>query len=324
VPLLREDFKRLTTKNTDLSSWLRDNYAFSAPPEISLLRAYTNDVYQVVTAESRCILKVYGLSWRSEDEVRYEIALHQHLDRQGLAVARPLARDGQDFVRRFATPQGSRLAVLFEHAAGEKPVPPFTPALYVLFGEAIGRMHALSDTFSTTYRRKPLDLDALIDQPLRVILPALADRRADGAYLRGLGTRLGEKINRLAALGLDWGPIHGDATLDNLHVVENKSIILYDFDSGGPGWRASDLQGWAIGLPEYQEKYAAFLHGYRRVREIREQDIEASGYLHLAWEVWGMQVDLQNRVFAQGPEAVQGYLSKQITSLQERETFLPM
>ncbi len=176
--------------------------------------------------------------------------------------------------------------------------------------------------FTSGYPRESINLEYLVDRPLRVILPLLANRHPDSAFFLRLANKIKNKISELSETGLDWGPIHGDATLDNLHTLEDKQVILYDFDSGGPGWRASDLQGWAVGHPEYQERYAAFLSGYRQVREIRDQEIEASWYLTLAWDIWGMKVDIENRVLDKGQDAIDRYLTDQIEWIRERDQFV--
>ena len=306
----------------ELSTWLQTNYDLPPLPEISLLRSYTNDVYRVTSSEGKYVLKIYGASWRSEDEIKYEVELLNHLDKEGLSVAKPIRGTKNEIVKRITTGLGDQFAVLYEYAAGEKPEVPFSNQLYFLFGEAIGRMHELSKTFTSGCVRKKIDLEYLIDQPLQVILPLFERRSQETTYLRILGDKIKSQINELSKRGLDWGPIHGDATLDNLHVVENKKVILYDFDSGGPGWRASDLQGWAIGYPEYQERYDSFLNGYRQVRAVNDQDIEASWYITLAWDIWGIKIDLENRVLKRGQAAANTYLTEQIEWIREREKFL--
>ena len=107
-------------------------------------------------------------------------------------------------------------------------------------------------------------------------------------------------MNELDRYGLEWGPIHGDATLDNLHVTDDGQIILYDFDSGGPGWRASDLQGWAKNDTEYDGQMENVQEGYRSIRELKEVDLQAAPLLHLSWEIWGIKVDLEQRILKQG------------------------
>ncbi|MBO0783598.1 MAG: hypothetical protein J2P37_32710 [Ktedonobacteraceae bacterium] len=124
-------------------------------------------------------------------------------------------------------------------------------------------------------------------------------------------------LSRLEAQGLDWGPIHADATLDNLHVTADGQIVLYDFEEG-PGWRAADLQGWAFHGQEHQEKWNAFQQGYQEVRPLRSADLEAAPYLTLVWDIWGIPVDLDRRVLHQGHEQVKIYLDEQLNNIKAR------
>ncbi len=143
------------------------------------------------------------------------------------------------------------------------------------------------------------------------------NERAFSISSKGFARRFESYMER----GLDWGPCHGDLTLDNLHISDDGQVVFYDFDSGGPGWRAGDLPGWAKVHPEISEaemRAQAFLRGYQSIRPLSDADIEAAPYLYLAFEVWGMEINLQNRVLAQGRDAVQLYLASSIASLQLR------
>ncbi|HEU0164281.1 MAG TPA: hypothetical protein VFQ54_04500, partial [Thermomicrobiales bacterium] len=113
-----------------------------------------------------------------------------------------------------------------------------------------------------------------------------------------------ERIHELAGAGLDWGPCHGDATMDNFHVDDCQRIVWYDLDSGGPGWRAGDLQGWAAIEPDAASLWDAFLRGYREVRPLDPREIEAAPYISAAFELWGTAVDLDRRSIHQGEAAV--------------------
>ncbi len=301
-----------------LSAWAATHFGLTPPVDCRLLRSYTNEVYAVTSKDERFALKIYGQGWRTEDEVRYEVALLRHLSAKGMRVAAPAIRDADDdAVKITDTEIGSRFAVLFEYAPGAKPEPPFTPQLYEAFGRAVAQMHALSDDFTTEHQRIPLDLNYLLDAPLALALPLVA-KPEDWAFLVDIAAQVQEKITSLARAGLDWGPIHGDATLDNLHVTPNGEIILYDFDSGGLGWRAADLQGWAAHNAEYSSKRKAFQKGYARVRPLNAADLAAAPYLTLAWDIWGLKIDLDHRILAQGRERTTQYLEEQVAFIRER------
>jgi Ser/Thr protein kinase RdoA (MazF antagonist) len=95
-------------------------------------------------------------------------------------------------------------------------------------------------------------------------------------------------------------------------------VFLYDLDSGGPGWRAADLQGWAAHNPEHREKWEAFLSGYSTIRPVTAADLLAAPYLDLAWDIWGIKIDLDNRILRQGRERTRAYLSEQVALIRER------
>jgi Ser/Thr protein kinase RdoA (MazF antagonist) len=305
----------------DIARWVAASYDLARPLACELLRSYTNDVYRVQSPDGRFIFKVYGRGWRTAPEVRYEVSLTRHLADRGLAIASPIASTRGEFVQEIGRAEGCRSAVLFEFASGVKPAPPFTPQLYHAFGRAIARMHALSDDFVTHHPRRPLDLRCLIDEPLTLTRP-LIERTEDRMLLEDASRRVKERMAELAGESLDWGPIHGDATLDNLHVTADGGIILYDLDSGGPGWRAADLQGWAAGHPEYQERWQAYLDGYASIRPIRPADLRAAPYLTVAWDIWGLKIDLEQRILKQGREQLRTYLREQMARLRERVAVL--
>src|SRR4051812_2347700 len=154
----------------ELGQWSAESYGLARPVRCELLRSYTNDVYSVQSPTGRFVLKVYGRGWRTAAEIRYEVALTQHLAARGVPIARAVATPCDEFVHEIGTGDDCRSAVLFDHAPGVKPQPPFPLALSRAFGEAIGQMHAFSNDFKTEPPRRPLDLDCLLDEPLALSL----------------------------------------------------------------------------------------------------------------------------------------------------------
>jgi Ser/Thr protein kinase RdoA (MazF antagonist) len=176
-------------------------------------------------------------------------------------------------------------------------------------------LHHAADDFASPHTRCHLNTNLLLELPLELAAPLIANPE-DRNFLIGFVDQLGRWIHALAERGLDWGPCHGDLTLDNLHVTNDHGIVWYDFDSGGPGWRACDLPGWAAMTPAAAPLADAFLRGYQAVRPLDPINVVAAPYLYVAFEVWGIRIDLQNRVLPQGERAVQNYLSGAIGNLQ--------
>jgi Ser/Thr protein kinase RdoA (MazF antagonist) len=70
---------------------------------------------------------------------------------------------------------------------------------------------------------------------------------------------------------LDYGIIHNDLTLDNVHLDGDK-LTVFDLDSAGECWRSSEP--W--GVKGYSEDYfQAWVEGYRSVREFNSDNENA-------------------------------------------------
>jgi Ser/Thr protein kinase RdoA (MazF antagonist) len=303
-----------TVESTFLMGWLVERYNLEGPIICQLLRSYTNDVYLVQAANRRYVLKVYGKGWRTEAAIRDELALLEHLDVRGVRVATPAAPAN---IQTITMSGQEHYAVLFDYAPGIKPQPPFTNDLYYVFGQAIALMHAAADSFVSSPARHVLDLGHVVHAPVAMVLPLLKEPD-DRKFLLRLSQTLQERIDTFAAMILDWGPIHGDATLDNLHVTEDGGIVLYDFDTGGPGWRAADLQGWTVQSADYTQFGEAYRQGYSQIRPLASINWEAAPYLIVAWDIWEFQFDLERRILEQGPEQTTIYLQSQMAHLRKR------
>jgi len=307
--------------NSELIPELLSQHYGLKNPHYELIRSLTNYVYRVNTATERFILKIFSDTWRHYEDVQYEIALLEHLSNKGLRVANALPTKNGDKIVRLSRDSEDCYMVLFEYVAGVKPQPSFSNELYASFGKAIAQTHEFSNDFNAPVHRQPLDLEYLIERPLALTAPLLP-HAADRQFVDDVAQKTKAKISHLAARGMDWGPIHGDATLDNLHITTDNQIILYDFDSGGPGWRATDLQGWAKNRPEYADKWLAFQAGYKSIRDLKAVDLEAAPYLATAFILWGFQNALGSRVSQQGPAKVQAYLAVALHDLRERASYI--
>lgn len=280
-----------------VASLVASSYALGNAVECRCLVSRTNDTYLVTAEHDHYVLRVYGLHARSLTEVLFEVDLLNHLADKGVPVARPVPRSDGDFVSIVAVPEGYRYAVLFTHAPGDPPPWPPDPAYYRPYGRAIAAIHRGLDDFSSPHPRAPLDLDHLVDRPMRAILPLLAHRPRDAAYLQRLS---GAVKGRVVALSpaMDWGGCHGDPQGANCHATADGVVTFFDFDCCSFGWRAYDLATfrWTVEVNHADEAlWREFLIGYGEGRDVGDADLQAVPYLVAIRHIWWMGARVAGR-----------------------------
>jgi Ser/Thr protein kinase RdoA (MazF antagonist) len=293
-------------------------YAIGAVRACVPLQHNLNDTYLVDATTGRYVLRVsqaeraIGYSWRTREDLLFELDVLQHLSRKGVPVATPLVQRDGACASAVQAPEGIRHLVLFTYAPGEPLTPPKqTEPLARGYGGAVAALHAATEDFSSPHPRFALDLDFLLAKPLDVVQPYLAHRPADWRSLCALGTAVTERLAPLQARGLARGVCHGDAQGGNAHRTPDGTITLFDFDVCGIGWHAYDIAvfcwGAALGrvrlgwdAQTVDRLCVAYLSGYQERRPLGLADREAIApcvllrqfwYLGMEagnWETWGI------------------------------------
>jgi Ser/Thr protein kinase RdoA (MazF antagonist) len=276
-----------STLATDaLAVRLEAGYELDAVTACRFLHRGLNDSYLVETANGRYVLRVYRAGWRTPDEIAYEIAALEHLGRKGVPVALPVRRRDGAAIDWLPAPEGSRAAVLFTHAPGRELDGSVEDSRR--YGRAVASVHRATDDFAPEHARFSLDLDHLLTEPMAAIRPFLCHRPVDLDFLETVASGLARRIAALPAGEMDRGFCHGDFHGDNAHIGE-RAVTLFDFDCCGPGWRAYDIAvfRWRWGDDEKgNERWAAFLEGYRSLRPIGERDLAAVPLFVAARAIW--------------------------------------
>ncbi|MFC4456677.1 phosphotransferase enzyme family protein [Deinococcus sonorensis] len=304
-----------------LAAHLETHYGLTGPVSCEFLAGGVNDTYLARTTTGPVVYRLYRRHWRTAPEVAWEIALLAHLRRHGVAVSVALPdRTGAD-QQWVSVAEGSRLGALFSFAPGrelhwkeERDVR--------CFGASVATLHDAMDAFDDPGGRFHLDLEHLIDTPLATVLPFLADRPDDAAYLAALGARTRARLEDLAAHGLTEGTCHGDLHGGNVHVAD-EVCTHFDFDCGGRGWRAYDVAvfWWSLSLGNKPDSlWEAFLDGYGRAR-LTPADWSAVPWFVVARCVWllGLHAGLRPRVGA-AYFSGQGYWEHLLNFLRTWET----
>jgi Ser/Thr protein kinase RdoA (MazF antagonist) len=220
-------------------------------------------------------------------EIAYELELLAHLAAKGVPVSLPISGHDGALVRPLAAPEGTRHLVLFAYARGtplswDKEEPTYRA------GQLLAAIHAASDDFTSPYARFRWDLEYMIDMPLAAIRQFLSHRPEDWRYLEGLATRLRARVLAAAEAGLDWGICHGDLAGKNIHVAEDNTLTVFDFDNCGSGWRAYDLAVvlWGMMYLTNSTIWASFLRGYTEVRRLAAVDLAAVSLFCAISHLW--------------------------------------
>jgi Ser/Thr protein kinase RdoA (MazF antagonist) len=279
-----------------------------------LLRSLVNDVYQVRAPDRRYVLKLYGAGpehW-SIGEVVWEQELATHLASSGVEVAAVVPLTDGRLAGEVAAPEGPRPFALTEFVEGAKPRPPYDDELYRDFGRLTARFHAAGDTFSGSRRRRPIDLQMTLEEPLTLVPAQLAGRPDDARLVRELGAEARRRMAEFASRGLAWGIRHGDVTLDNIHRTA-RGLVLHDFDCAGPGWLVADLAG-----VRGTEHWDAFRAGYRQIRELPEVELAALPWLGVIELIWNLRFHLVDRPAFHGTESIgDGWVDRELASLRQ-------
>jgi Ser/Thr protein kinase RdoA (MazF antagonist) len=291
------------------------HYALPAPAVCGPTQVGLNDHHLVTTAEGQYVLRVYRRGWRTADDIAYELAVLLHLAARGVSVCAPIAgRDGA-YQYPIQGAEGPRTAVVFPCAPGDRPDVADLDVVRTC-GRVMALIHHHTDGFTCEHRRFVLDLDHLLDQPRARLLPYLARRPADAAFVeataRGLRAGLEARIDRL-----EWGFCHGDFHGGNARVDGEGTVRVFDFDCGGPGWRAYDLAVCRLYCAE-DAQWDAFCQGYQEVRPLPAATREAIRWFIVVRQLWRMTLFAENWSRLTGSAVNDEFLDEHVGILRAR------
>jgi Ser/Thr protein kinase RdoA (MazF antagonist) len=236
--------------------------------------------------------RVYRKSHRTRSEVCFELDMLNHLHCKGVPVSWPLPRRNGSLIHELAAPEGTRYGVLFSAALGQEPSYDDDPEeMASRYGQAVARMHNALDDFASEHTRFQIDLEHLIDGPLRRIQPLLARRPDDWTYVRDFAATVRRRISDAPHGALERGACHGDLQSLHAHLDDDGTMTFYDFDFCGVGYRAYDLAvfPWAARLNDKESIWwPPYLRGYRQERPLNDLDVEFVPIFICARHIWHM------------------------------------
>jgi len=236
------------------------------------LRASANFVFHVQAAGQAYVLRFNHASEREPGFIAAELAYVEHLAGRGIGVARPIRSLAGRTVESVPTALGVFHGVLFEALSGEHlELAHLGAAGLERWGRALGDVHNASEGLCLGGR--PAWSDHL--RMARQVIPrseagAWAELDAVEAQLHGL------PVGRA-----NFGLIHYDFELDNM-VWRDGRAGVYDCDDCACYWFMADVVNALRDLFDdraervdlHDERWQAFLRGYRAVRRLEDKDLQ--------------------------------------------------
>ncbi|MEM7267969.1 MAG: phosphotransferase [Pseudomonadota bacterium] len=233
-----------------------------------------NTVWKVEADGRALALRRHRPGYRSETELRSELAWVEMLFAAGLPTPKPVAAPDSALLVSVDGAQASVLTWLPGSQMGRTGAPlnlPEPEAIFERLGVVMARMHLASDAWSppSGFTRHAWDQDGLIGEaPVWGCFwraPFLSETDRDI-----LITLRSEADALHAAFSNDSGLIHADLMRENV-LISDCVPQMIDFDDGGWGPRLFDIATALvknIDEPGFADLQAALLRGYRQHRPI--------------------------------------------------------
>jgi Ser/Thr protein kinase RdoA (MazF antagonist) len=168
------------------------------------------------------------------------------------------------FIQTIEAPEGSRYAILFTFAEGER-IRKLTVEQSYLLGIETGKIHSLTKNKSFGTTAHNYDIETQFEITLSTLKPILINHIEQYNYLLQLKDDFIMIFNSIDKNGLRTGICHGDLQAENFHITSDNQFTFFDFDFFGTGYLAYDIGVfiWYDHKNKIPEIINAFLNGYQ-------------------------------------------------------------
>ena len=241
-----------------------------------LVASRENAVYEVSDARGRFALRLHRQGYRSDAELRSELAWMAAVAEGGLSVPSPTRTVGGEYLAHIDGIQVDFLTWLKGRTLGDalaSCVRVDRRSLFFALGREMARLHQVSDAWSPPqfFDRVHWDRDGLLGQA------PLWDRFWENPELTAADRDLSERFrhaasDKLEEIGptLEYGLVHADLVAGNV-LVDGNALRLIDFDDGGFGYRLFDVATALLKLmsmADYPQLQNGLIEGYHSIRPL--------------------------------------------------------
>ena len=238
---------------------------------VRVVRASANFVARVDHDEKKYFLRFNHSNERTAEFIEAELRFIRYLACRGIRANEPVSSRSGRYVESVPTEMGVFHAVLFEAAEGvQRELADLDLDGFERWGRALGEVHEAS----VRYRDPAIPSWTDEVDTVRRILP-----ETEEVILKELEA-VEERLKALQVNDGNYGIVHYDFELDNL-LWEDEVISVIDFDDFVRHWFVMDFacalqdlfDEHSGGFDVTEERFAAFLRGYRSVRMMPDEEI---------------------------------------------------
>ena len=286
------------TAPNDLKTELIDRYGFDESLSCLLFKSGMNDIHHVKSDETVYYLRIAYSGLYDLVDYEEEAVIMVALNDNGVNTAVPIKCKDGNYVWPINAPEGKRYAILFTEAKNQ----PSQDAVIINFnlGQAIAKIHTVSDQKEFKVSRAPIDFVQLIQNPITTLQPYLEKQNPDDyRFITGAMEKIRKYItDKLTIEKPCYGFCHGDIHLGNVFFAEDVPTF-FDFDTMGYGWRSHDIAVHIFNMemmnPRYREGdgYKAFFEGYNSVRQLSDNELACVDMFGAIRPIWALDINIR-------------------------------
>lgn len=251
-----------------LGSWLRTRYFLSNRSSCHFWHHGTNDVYLVDNESTKYVVRVSPSNWKSEKEFIEEVRLLQFLLSNGLSVSEPIQSLNGMYYQRIQTASGIHFVIVFKYIHGREIS--HCPRDYFLVGQALARMHLLTNKYDLPYT---VEFEQEIQDISEQVSYYFSKLKIDKSFFLEARDIVLSSIRILDKRYPMYGICHGDFNFGNLRIDDKGKPAILDFDNINLGWRMLDYYDFMINARSQISKdkksvknlLSAFSEGYSSI-----------------------------------------------------------
>ena len=258
----------------ELGEFAIEKYGLHKNYTCSLFRTGMNHTYFLSDKETKYVLRVYSHNWRTKSQIAEEIKLLNLLNENNLSVSFPIQNRNEEFIQEINAPEGIRHLVLFSFAKGGK-IRFMNEETCSSIGSLMAKIHNL--TLNKTIDRVSYSKQTLIELPYEHLKQFFSEKLSEMEFIKAFG----ESFQNSDFDNIHSGVVHMDIWYDNMAVMNENGITIFDFDFCGNGWQILDVGYFCKQLffiesdkKQYESKVQSFLKGYQKIRKLSDKELK--------------------------------------------------